>query len=185
MYRTRQGVARGMVVASAVVVLSAVLPFAATADPIDDQRAEVERITDELAALEEQADILAEEYVQAIDKEKRLNAEVAAAEKRVAAKQAAVAELRGELGEMAVRSFIGAGSNGLGPMFTASSDFTADLQRDHLSRVALSTSRRHSRTSATRRPRSPKRSPRPERRPRSSTPSTRRPAPRPRRSSAT
>jgi cell wall-associated NlpC family hydrolase len=127
-----------MVVASAVAVFSAVLPFAAAADPIEDQRAEVERITDELAALEEQADILAEEYVQALDNKNRLDGEVAAAEKRVAAKQAAVDELRGELGEMAVRSFIGAGSNGLAPMFTASSDFTADLQRDHLSRVALS-----------------------------------------------
>ena len=127
-----------MVVALAVAVLPAVLPFAAAADPIDDQRAEVERITDELEDLEEQSDILAEKYVQAIDEKERLDAEVAEAEKRVAAKQAEVAELRGELGEMAVRSFIGAGSNGFGPMFTASSELTDDLQRDHLSRVALS-----------------------------------------------
>ena len=138
MYRHRQGVARSMVVALAVAVLPAAIPFAAAADPIDDQRAEVERITDELQELEEQSDILAEKYVQAIDEKERLDAEVAAAEERVAAKQAEVAQLRGELGEMAVRSFIGAGSNGLGPMFTASSEFTDDLQRDHLSRVALS-----------------------------------------------
>jgi cell wall-associated NlpC family hydrolase len=127
-----------MVVALAVAVLPAVLPFAAAADPIDDQRAEVERIADELEELEEQSDILAEQYVQAIDEKERLDAEVAEAEKRVAAKQAEVAELRGELGEMAVRSFIGAGSNGFGPMFTASSELTDALQRDHLSRVALS-----------------------------------------------
>lgn len=127
-----------MVVALAVAMLPVALPFAATADPIDDQRAQVERIADELAALEEKSDILAEQYVQAIDEKNRLDAEVDAAEKRVAAKQAEVDQLRGELGEMAVRSFIGAGSNGLGPMFTASSDLTDDLQRDHLSRVALS-----------------------------------------------
>jgi peptidoglycan DL-endopeptidase CwlO len=138
MYRHRHGVARSMVVALAVAVLPVALPFAAAADPIDDQRAEVERIADELAALEEQSDILAEEYVQAIDEKERLDAEVAEAEKRVAAKQAEVAQLRGELGEMAVRSFIGAGSNGFGPMFTASSELTDNLQRDHLSRVALS-----------------------------------------------
>ena len=138
MYRHRQGVVRSMVVALAVAVLPAVLPFAAAADPIDDQRAEVERITDELEELEEQSDILAEQYVQAIDEKERLDAEVADAEKRVAAKEAEVAALRGELGEMAVRSFIGAGSNGFGPMFTASSELTDDLQRDHLSRVALS-----------------------------------------------
>ena len=124
--------------ALAVAMLPVALPFAAAADPIDDQRAEVERITDELEDLEEQSDILAEQYVQAIDEKERLDAEVAKAEKRVAAKQAEVAELRGELGEMAVRSFIGAGSNGFGPMFTASSELTDDLQRDHLSRVALS-----------------------------------------------
>jgi peptidoglycan DL-endopeptidase CwlO len=138
MYRHRQGVARSMVVALAAAVLPAAIPFAAAADPIDDQRAEVERITDQLEDLEEQSDILAEQYVQAIDEKERLDAEVAEAEKRVAAKQAEVAALRGELGEMAVRSFIGAGSNGLGPMFTASSELTDDLQRDHLSRVALS-----------------------------------------------
>ena len=138
MYRHRHGVVRVMVVALAVAVFPASVPFAAGADPIDDQRAEVERITDELEQLEEQSDILAEEYVQAIDEKERLDSEVAAAEERVAAKQAEVAQLRGELGEMAVRSFIGAGSNGLGPMFTASTEFTDDLQRDHLSRVALS-----------------------------------------------
>ena len=138
MYRHRQGVVRVMVVAVAVAVVPATLPFAATADPIDDQRAEVERITDQLEDLEEKSDILAEEYVQAIDQKERLDAEVAAAEERVAQKQAEVAQLRGELGEMAVRSFIGAGSNGLGPMFTASSEFTDDLQREQLSRVALS-----------------------------------------------
>jgi cell wall-associated NlpC family hydrolase len=138
MCRHRQWVGRTMVVALAVAVVPALNVPNASADPIEDQRAEVERITDHLEELEEKSDHLAEQYVQAIDKKKQLDAEVAAAEERVEAKEAEVAVLRGELGEMAVRSFIGAGSNGLGPMFTASSEFTADLQRDQLSRVALS-----------------------------------------------
>jgi cell wall-associated NlpC family hydrolase len=138
MCRQRQWVGRTMVVALALAVVPALNVPNASADPIEDQRAEVERITDHLEELEEKSDHLAEQYVQAIDKKKQLDAEVAAAEERVAAKEAEVAVLRGELGEMAVRSFIGAGSNGLGPMFTASSEFTADLQRDQLSRVALS-----------------------------------------------
>jgi peptidoglycan DL-endopeptidase CwlO len=127
-----------MVVALAVAVVPALNGSVAVADPIDDQRAEVERITDHLEDLEKQSDILAEDYVQAIDEKKQLDADVAAAEKRVTAKEAQVAELRGELGEVAVRAFIGAGSNGLGPMFTDSSEFTADLQRDELARVAVS-----------------------------------------------
>jgi cell wall-associated NlpC family hydrolase len=127
-----------VVLAVAVVPATFLSSSTAGADPVDDQRAEVERITDQLADLREQSDVLAEDYVTAIDEKNRLEADVTKAEKRVAAKEAQVAELRGELGDLAVRSFIGAGSNGLGPMFTASSEFTADLQRDQLSRVALS-----------------------------------------------
>jgi cell wall-associated NlpC family hydrolase len=140
MPRQRQGVGRiiAVVVAVALVPAAAFNSSTVSADPVDDQRAEVERIADQLADLREQSDILAEDYVTAIDEKNRLDADVAKAEKRVAAKEAQVAALRGELGELAVRSFIGAGSNGLGPMFTASSEFTADLQRDQLSRVALS-----------------------------------------------
>jgi cell wall-associated NlpC family hydrolase len=129
-----------MVAALAVALVPAAAFDSSTvsADPVDDQRAEVERIADQLADLSEQSAILAEDYVTATDEKNRLDADVAKAEKRVAAKEAQVAALRGELGELAVRSFIGAGSNGLGPMFTASSEFTDDLQRDQLSRVALS-----------------------------------------------
>jgi cell wall-associated NlpC family hydrolase len=127
-----------MVVAAAVAVVPAIFGSVATADPVDDQRAEVERITDQLEELERQSDILSEQYVQAIDEKQQLDAEVAAAEKRVAAKEAQVSKLRGELGEVAVRAFIGAGSNGLAPIFTDSSEFTADLQRDQLSRIAVS-----------------------------------------------
>jgi peptidoglycan DL-endopeptidase CwlO len=140
MPRQRQGVGRiiAAVLAVALVPAAAFNSSTVSADPVDDQRAEVERIADQLADLREQSDILAEDYVTAIDEKNRLDADVAKAEKKVAAKEAQVAALRGELGELAVRSFIGAGSNGLGPMFTASSEFTADLQRDQLSRVALS-----------------------------------------------
>jgi peptidoglycan DL-endopeptidase CwlO len=127
-----------MVVAVAVAVVPAIFGSVAIADPVDDQRAEVERITDHLEELERQSDVLSEQYVQAIDKKRNLDADVAEAEKRVAAKEAQVAKLRGELGDVAVRAFIGAGSNGLAPIFTDSSEFTADLQRDQLSRIAVS-----------------------------------------------
>ena len=106
--------------------------------PIDDQRARVEQLTDELERLEETSDILAEDYVTAIDEKNRLDAEVTAAEQKVAEKEAEVEALRGELSQVAVQAYMGAGTNGLGPMFTDSDDFTDELQRDQLSRVALS-----------------------------------------------
>ena len=43
------------------------MPAAVAATPVDDQRREVERIVDELESLHEQADILAEDYVVALD----------------------------------------------------------------------------------------------------------------------
>ena len=68
-----------------------------------------------------QSDILAEDYVTAIDEKNQLDAEVAAAEQRSPSKEAAVDALRGELAEVAVQAYMGAGTNGLGPMFNDSS----------------------------------------------------------------
>jgi cell wall-associated NlpC family hydrolase len=108
------------------------------ASPVDDERREVERIVDELAELEKQADILAEDYVVAIDEQKQLDEEVVAARARVAAKEAELETLRGDLSEVAVRAFTGAGGDVLGPLFSNAATYSDTLQRDQLSRVALS-----------------------------------------------
>ena len=108
------------------------------ASPVDDERREVERIVDELAELEERADILAEDYVVAIDEKNQLDEEVVAARARVAAKEAELEALRGDLSEVAVRAFTGAGGDVLGPLFSNAAAYSDTLQRDQLSRVALS-----------------------------------------------
>jgi cell wall-associated NlpC family hydrolase len=138
MRRSLKRVGRVAVAAAAVTAVTAVGPSPASADPVDDQRARVERITDELARLEERSSVLAEDYVTALDELKRFDADVAAAQQRVTEQEAAVASLRGELSEVAVRAYMGAGTNGFGAMFSDSSAVTASLQRDQLSRVALS-----------------------------------------------
>ncbi len=138
MNRRRHRAARITVVVLTMAVLPALQPTPTSAGPIDDQRARVEQLTDELERLEETSDILAEDYVTAIDEKNRLDAEVTAAEQKVAEKEAEVEALRGELSQVAVQAYMGAGTNGLGPMFTGSDDFTDELQRDQLSRVALS-----------------------------------------------
>lgn len=114
------------------------LPGAAHADPIEDQRAYVASITDQLENLERQSDILAEDYVTAVDELNQLEGDVSDAEAAVAKKQAEVDELQGQLGEVALQAFMGGGaSNVLGPLLGDSSEFTADMQRDELTRVAL------------------------------------------------
>ena len=103
MNRRRHRAARVTVVALAV----ADAPRARCRPPSPPHRsttrqARVEQLTDELERLEEKSDILAEDYVTAIDEKNRLDAEVAAAEQKVAAKQAEVDALRGELSQVAV-----------------------------------------------------------------------------------
>ena len=139
MNRSRQTIARVLLVATAVAVVPAMNPSSVGASPVEDQREEVQRITDELERLEQESDILAEDYVTAIDEKNQLDAQVAEAEEDVAAKETEVEELRGELSEVAVRAFTSSGSDALGPMFSDSSQYTENLQRDQLSRVALST----------------------------------------------
>ena len=131
-------VGRVAVAAAAVTAVTAVGPTPASADPVDDQRARVEQITDELERLEERSSVLGEDYVTALDELKRIEADVAAAQQRVSEQEAAVNTLRGELSQVAVRAYMGAGTNGFGAMFSNSSAVTAALQRDQLSRVALS-----------------------------------------------
>ncbi len=138
MNRHRPRAARLTVLAIAVTVAAALSPALATAQTVDEQKAEVQRITDQLEELEERSDILAEDYVTAIDEKTRLDAEVAAAEQRVAEKTAEVEALRGQLSTVAVQTYMGVGTNGFGPLFTDSASVTDDLSRDQLSRVALS-----------------------------------------------
>jgi cell wall-associated NlpC family hydrolase len=113
-------------------------PHVATAQTVDQQRREVERIVDELERLEEQSDLLTEQYNVALGDKARLDEEVAEAEQRVAAKEAELAELRGDLASVAVRAFTGSGTDVLGPLFNSADSYTDTLQRDQLARVALS-----------------------------------------------
>ena len=130
---------RATLVASVLtVVLPVALPGPAHATTVDDQRREVERIVDELDSLHEQADILAEDYVVALDDQRRLDAEVVDAEARVAAKQAEVDALRGQLSAVAVRSFTSTGTDVLGPLFSNAGAYNDALSRDQYARVALS-----------------------------------------------
>src|SRR5262249_28374401 len=111
----------------------------AGADPIDDQKALVARVTDQLQALERQSDALGEDYVTAIDEKQRLDAAVTASEQRIAAHQPPVDALPPQLAEVAVQAYMGAGTSGGSPIFNTTAGVTDSLARDQLSRVATNT----------------------------------------------
>jgi cell wall-associated NlpC family hydrolase len=125
-------------VAAGVAVLVAPLAGAgvASADPIDDQRATVEQYADMLESLEEQTAKLAEAYDIALDELHELEDDVAAAEEAVAEKQAEVAELQAQLSDVAVQAYVESGATGMG-IFSEPAEFSEELQRDELTRVAL------------------------------------------------
>ncbi len=129
---------RAILVASTLtMVLPAVFPEVARAS-VGEQQREVARIVDELDRLEEQADILAEDYAEAVDDKNQLDLDIIAAEQRVAQKEAELQGLRGDLAEVAIRAFTGTGADVLGPLFSNASAYGEGLRRDQYSRVALS-----------------------------------------------
>jgi peptidoglycan DL-endopeptidase CwlO len=130
-------VVRALLVASTIVIAAPLVDAGAALATVEGQRAEVQRIVDELDRLHEQADILAEEYAIAVDDQGRLEIEIGQAEERLAAKEGELDTLRGDLSEVAVRSFTGAGPDVLGPLFSDASSYSAGLRRDQYSRVAL------------------------------------------------
>ena len=107
----------------------ALLPAVAAHDRLrrSDQRPEGagrQQIADQLEDLEAAVGQLAEDYVAAIDEKDQLDAEVAAAEQKVAEQQAAVDASRRSSSEVAVAGYMGAGTDGVGPMFTARAGVT-------------------------------------------------------------
>ncbi|MGA1052640.1 MAG: hypothetical protein ACO3WU_10120, partial [Ilumatobacteraceae bacterium] len=128
-----------LAVSAALLSLAApmALPEVARAS-VADQRREVERIVDELERLHTQADILAEDWAEAEDQLRVLGVEIEEAKVRVAAKEAELAAVRGDLSEIAVRAFTGSGQDVLGPLFSDAATYGEGLRRDQYSRVALS-----------------------------------------------
>lgn len=124
--------------ATAVFTLPFVAPEVASAT-VDDQRRTVQQIVDELERLHEQADILAEDYNVAVQEKAELDKEVEAAKVRVAEKEAELDELRGDLADVAVRSFTGADADVLGPLFNDAETYSAEMRGDEFRGAALNT----------------------------------------------
>ena len=101
---------RGLPVALAVTIMVPVaIPSVVQAQTSDQQRKRVDDIVDELERLEERAQQLGEDYVEAIDTKGQLDVEIADAVARIDEKEAELNQLRASLSDMALRSFVGGG----------------------------------------------------------------------------
>ena len=107
------------------------------ADGISNQQAEVKRVLAEIDALEQKEGHFAELGAQALDLKSQLDAEIVVAQGKIAAQQAELNVLGGQLSNVAVQKVMGGGSGALGPLFTDPTAIDEGLQRDHLARVAV------------------------------------------------
>jgi cell wall-associated NlpC family hydrolase len=104
---------------------------------VSNQQAEVNRIADQLDALEQRLGDLEEQHAAAADRMDALDIEIADSQARVTAQQSELGKLQKQLTSVAVAKFTNGGSTGVSPLFSSATAFTDDLQRDQLSRVAL------------------------------------------------
>jgi len=119
-------------------IVPAMTPVAVEAQSVDQQRQRVENLVDELERLEQRALQIGEDYNDAIDTKSQLDVEIADAEASIAEKEAELGQLRANLSEMALRSFVGGGAPPLGPLFEDSANLNDALKREELAKVALS-----------------------------------------------
>jgi cell wall-associated NlpC family hydrolase len=107
------------------------------ADGVANQQAEVKRVLAEIDALDQKSGQFAELGAQALDLKSQLDAEIVVAQSKIAAQQAELNALAGQLSDVAVQKVMGGGSGALGPLFTDPTAIDDGLQRDHLARVAV------------------------------------------------
>ncbi len=110
----------------------------AHADEVDDAQARVEQLVDDIERLGEEVDRLGEDYVTALYEQDVAAKAVADAQASVAAKQAALDELQGQLSVVAVNAFVSGGNTStFASMLASAGGISEEAQREHLTQVAL------------------------------------------------
>jgi len=127
---------RAALVAAALTTVVAGVP-PVQADEVDDQRARVERIADDLDSLDNRLGELEEAHAAALDRLDVLAIEIQQQQASVDAQAAELSTLQRQLADIAVDKFTSGGASGLTPLFSSAEVFTDDLERNELTRVAL------------------------------------------------
>lgn len=124
------------VLSTGLLIGGAAMPPVASAS-VDQQQQRVNAITDQLEALENRIGELEEQHGAALDRLDVLAGEIAISQAKVDAQSATLAELRGQLSDIAIDRYMSGGSLGATPLLGSATTVTDDLQREQLSRVAF------------------------------------------------
>jgi cell wall-associated NlpC family hydrolase len=128
-------------VAGVLALATAAVPIAAATsaygDPISDKRAEAQRVANKLAALENQAEILAEQYNDARLALTSVQNKVATVKARVAATNAELAKRRGDVASYAVNAYMMGDKGGSATDVLASADGNEVGRREGYTSAAI------------------------------------------------
>ena len=114
-----------------------VVPAAAHADTIDDQRRKVAAIVDELERLATEADALGEKYSDTLAEKDAIEAEIDATEVKIFELQKQLAVMQANLVNSARRSFVSGGSAGtISGILGSSGSLTDSIKRAYLGSAA-------------------------------------------------
>lgn len=123
--------------AAALVLVATLSTPVVHGDSTDDERRRVEQIADELQALDDRLGQLEEDHAATLDRLDELAIEIQEAQASVDAQTATLGVLQAQMAQIAIDRFTTGGSSGLTPLFSSASEFTDDLERSELARVAL------------------------------------------------
>jgi cell wall-associated NlpC family hydrolase len=122
----------------ASLVASTLFASPVSADSIDQKRAQVAAIADQLEKLAEEMGMLGEDYSEALQTQADLTVEIKQAQADVAAAEAKLAEMRGTLYNSAVTQFMHGGRNStLTNLFASAGGVQDALQRSQLTSIAM------------------------------------------------
>ena len=136
--RGRQVLVALALVGGAVWAVPAAVPTAG-ADGVGTAAANVQQAQDQLDALLNQMGSIDEQYGAASDRKGQLDADIAVAQGKVAARSAELGAVVDQLQQIAVNQFTAGGAAALSPLFSDAASFVEAEQRAALSQVALDT----------------------------------------------
>jgi peptidoglycan DL-endopeptidase CwlO len=124
------------VVTALALSAATVLAPASGADPLSDKQAQAEQISTKLAALDNQVEVLGEQYNQARVKLDQVQGDIDQATRHVEATNAELSQRRGELGAYAVEAYIKGGESDLPDILLKGSGPEVSRQIEYLQAVS-------------------------------------------------
>ena len=115
----------------------AVAVQSAAADTVGQQEQQVKDVVAEIDRMQQKVDQYNEEYLGALNDQAAVETQITQSQQQIAAQEASLAVLQGQLANVAVEQFMGGGGGALGPLFDDPSQIDDTLQREHLATVAV------------------------------------------------